>query len=70
MIDGQLWLSDGHSVDVYSTDLDKLKTIKLSDIGCITGLAEIKGDMVAVASDNGIFLIDKRGIYELFIAFV
>ena len=69
MIYGQLWYMGDNKIAVYSTDLEKLRTIKLSDIGCIMDLAEMKGDMVTVASNTGIFLIDKQGI-ESYIEFV
>ena len=61
MIDGQIWHVFGHSVDLYSTDLEKLRTIKLSDISRITDLVEMKGDLVTVACYKGLFPIDKQG---------
>ena len=63
IIDGQLWYSDGSNIAVYSTNLEKLRTIKLSDISRIRDLAEMKDDLVAVASNNGLFLIDKQGMF-------
>ena len=61
MIDGQLWCHGGNYVDIFSTDLEKLRTIELSDISEINDLADIKGDMVVVACDDGLFLMDKKG---------
>ena len=70
MIDGQLWHGNGYEVEIFSTDLEQFSTITLSDISKITGLAEVKSDMVAVASHNGLFLIDKQGKYHQLITWI
>ena len=61
MIDGQLWYATKDNVFIYNTNLEKLSTIKLAHIGKLAELAGVKSDMVAMASNNGLFLIDKRG---------
>ena len=60
IIDSQLWHVGDDEIDIYRTDLKKVRTIKLSGI-IVQDLAEMNGDMVSVASFTGLFLIDMQG---------
>ena len=61
MIDSQLWHCNGDKVEIYTTDLDKLSTIRMTGLSDVKCIGEVSGNMVAAAGHKGMLLIDKKG---------
>ena len=68
LIDGQLWCGLYSKIHIYSTkSLHRKRVIELENVGEIGGIAEVDDDMVAVAAETGLVVIDKQGRYASFL---
>ena len=61
LIDGQLWCGQRDGIGIYSTDLQKQRSMTTDDIKLVYGIAAVDDDKVAVATNGGLVLVDKQG---------